>query len=235
MEWIIALVLGISPALVWLFFFLQEDNHPEPKGMIAMTFIAGGVSAFVALFLEAISEQFFKQSLVLTLPHLLNENVVPYLAFGLIEEGMKFLLVFLAVRKSVHFDEPVDAMVYMITGALGFATVENLFLVYSSGQGDMFGLMILRFIGATLLHALGSGIIGHYWARGIKFRLEAKFVFAGIIMASLFHAIFNILTLQFNDFLVYPIAFLALVGFFVLYDFEELKKLDELEKPKPVV
>src|SRR3989344_7166286 len=125
-------------------------------------------------------------------------------------------------------------MVYMITGALGFATVENLFLVYSSGGDDVFSLMLLRFVGATLLHALGSGIIGHYWARGIKFKLEGKFVLAGAVMATLFHAVFNILVLRFDDYLIYPIAFLVLIGFFVLYDFEELKKLDELEPlPQP--
>ncbi|OGM90279.1 hypothetical protein A2755_03755 [Candidatus Wolfebacteria bacterium RIFCSPHIGHO2_01_FULL_48_22] len=231
MEWVVALALGILPGLVWLVFFLREDDHPEPKTMILKVFVAGGVSAIVALLLQALTETFFKQTLVLTLPQLVEENVVPYLAFSLIEEGIKFLLVFLVVRKSVDFDEPVDAMVYMITGALGFATVENLFLAYSSGGDDLFSLMLLRFVGATLLHALGSGIIGHYWARGIKFNLEAKFIVAGVVMATLFHAVFNILVLRFNNLLVYPISFLVLIGFFVLYDFEELKKLDEL-KPK---
>ncbi len=197
--------------------------------MIGKTFLAGGVSAIVALLLQASTESFFKEVLFLNLPQLVEENVVPYLAFALIEEGVKFLLVYLVVRRSINFDEPVDAMVYMITGALGFATVENLFLVYSSGGDDLFTLMLLRFVGATLLHALGSGIIGHYWARGIKFKMEAKFVVAGIVMATLFHAVFNILVLQFNNLLVYPISFLVLIGFFVLYDFEELKKLDEFE------
>jgi RsiW-degrading membrane proteinase PrsW (M82 family) len=229
MQWPIALLLGIAPGLIWLFFFLRQDNRPEPKSMILATFLAGAFSAMVALFLQAAGETFFKESISFILPGLLEENMVPYLAFALIEEGAKFLLVYLVVRRSKYFDEPVDAMVYMITGALGFATLENIFLAYSNGGDGLFGLMLLRFIGATLLHALGSGIIGHYWARGIKFKMEAKFVFAGILMATLFHAIFNVLVLHFSDYLVYPIAFLVLIGFFVLYDFEELKKLDELK------
>lgn len=230
MQWVIAFILGILPGFVWLVFFLRQDNHPEPKSMIAKVFVAGGVSALMALLLQALTETFFKQTVVFNLPQLLEENIMPYIAFALIEEGVKFLLVYLVVRKSPYFNEPVDAMVYMITGALGFATIENLFLVYSSGVGDVFTLVLLRFVGATLLHALGSGIIGHYWARGIKFRLETKFLVAGIVMATLFHAIFNILVLRFSNYLVYPIAFLVLIGFFVLYDFEELKKLEEFKE-----
>lgn len=229
MELFIALILGILPGLVWLFFFLREDDRPEPKSMIGRTFFAGGVAAITALVIEAWGDSFFKNTLILTLPHLLEENIVPYLAFSLIEEGVKFLLVYLVVRRSRFFDEPVDAMVYMIVGALGFATAENMFLAYSNAGGDVFTLMLLRFVGATLLHALSSGIIGHYWARGIKFGLEGKFVVAGVVMATLFHALFNILVLQFDDYLVYPLALLVLIGFFVLYDFEELKKLEEFK------
>jgi len=83
----------------------------------------------------------------------------------------------------------------------------------------------LRFVGATLLHALSSAIVGHYWARGIRFNIEGKFIFAGLVLASIFHIIFNYLVSEFNNFLVYPTAFLAILGFFVLYDFEELKKM----------
>lgn len=225
MNVFLGLLLGFAPSLVWLAFFLKEDAHPEPKKMIAKAYIFGGLSVFVALALELFFHPYL-QNIIITLPRLIEDNISIFVVFGFIEEIVKFSFVYLLVRKSPYFDEPIDAMVYMITGALGFAAAENIFLVFS-GQSDLFSMILLRFIGATLLHALSSAIIGHYWARGIKFRMETKLIFAGIILASIFHIFFNFLVFKFNNLLIYPTAFLILLGFFVLYDFEELRKMEE--------
>lgn len=229
MNLILALLLGLLPGLIWLLFFLREDEHPEPKKMIAGAFMVGGISAFLALGLE-ISASGLLERIVITLPRIFEQNISVFAGFAIIEEVIKFLLVFAFIRKSKYFDEPIDAMIYMMTGALGFATIENIVIAYQNGISDAAGLILVRFVGATLLHALASGIIGHYWARGLVFKAEAKFLAAGLLMASLFHTLFNILVTKFSDYLVYPLAFLMLIGFFVLYDFEELKKLGAMQK-----
>lgn len=224
MEVFLALALGFAPSLIWLAFFLREDDHPEPRRMIAKAYIWGGLSSFAALLFELLTNGFL-QNLSFRLPLLIEGNVSVFLGFAIIEEVVKFVFIYVLVRKSPAFDEPVDAMIYMITGALGFAAAENIFLVFSGSNADIFGVIILRFIGATLLHALSSAIVGHHWARGIKYHMEAKLVFAGLILASVFHAFFNLLVSKFDNVLIYPTAFLVLIGFFVLYDFEELKRM----------
>lgn len=226
MNFVLILLLGFIPSLVWLAFFLKEDEHPEPKRMIAKVYIVGGISAFVALFLEV----FLKgplESLTISLPRIIQDNLSVFIGFAVVEELIKFAFVYFAVRKSPDFDEPIDAMIYMVTGALGFATAENVFLVFSQGGGDIFGLVVLRFIGATLLHALSSAILGHFWAKGFKYRLGVRPIVIGLVMASLVHFLFNYFIFKFNDVLVYPVIFLVLIGFIVLYDFEELKKMGE--------
>lgn len=234
MDIAIALALGLLPGLVWLIFFLREDVHPEPAKMIAFTYVCGAMSALGALVLQLASERALGAT-VITLPRLFEDNISPFVAFAFIEECVKFIFVYAAVRKSKYFDEPIDAMIYMVTGALGFATVENVLLVFTArGTSEMFSIILLRFIGATLVHALGSGIIGHYWARGIKFRMEGKFVVAGVFLASVFHAVFNMLIVKFDDLLIYPTAFLMFAGFFVLYDFEDLKKIEEIAPEVPL-
>ena len=225
MSVFIALILGFIPSIAWLAFFLKEDTHPEPRKMIARAFLFGGMSALISLGLEMAFNGLLS-NVVITLPHLIEENISVFIGFALIEEAVKFVLVYLAVRKSPYFDEPIDAMIYMVTGALGFAMAENFFIAYSGREQDILSLIVLRFIGATLLHALASGIIGHYWARGIKFKMEGKMIVAGVVLATAFHAAFNYLVFKFNDYLVYPTLFLIFVGFFVLYDFEELKKME---------
>ncbi|HEY5383095.1 MAG TPA: PrsW family glutamic-type intramembrane protease, partial [Candidatus Paceibacterota bacterium] len=98
--------------------------------------------------------------------------------------------------RSYVFDEPLDAVIYMVTAALGFAAVENaLFLFGSLQQGALHGVVTgdLRFIGATLLHTLSSSLIGislalsFYKSSGLR-RLYAL---GGVILATALHTLFN--------------------------------------------
>jgi len=231
---VLEIILAFLPGLVWLFFFLQEDINHDPKRMIAKVFFAGMLSAIAALFIEMMSHNWLA-AVTLTLPRIIEDNVGIFVGFAFIEELMKFIFVYAIVRRSRYFDEPLDAMIYLVTGALGFATAENLFLVFSSQNiQDAFAVIVLRFIGATLLHALASGVMGHHWALGIKYKLEGRAILVGLAFATSIHAIFNYFIFKYNDVLVYPTAFLFLMGFFVLYDFEELKKIEEVAGPLPI-
>lgn len=219
---LLAILLGFVPSLLWLVFFLKEDVHSEPKKMVTAVYIWGGVSALLALILEYASES-FANSFYIELPRLFNLNITPFLLFAIIEEASKFLFVFIIVGKSKYFNEPIDAMVYTATGALGFASVENFLLVLSNGMNGIFSIVLLRFIGATLLHALASTAVGYYWAKGKKYGKSGRFILAGLIMAVFIHFVFNLLVWKFSDLLIYPIAFLAIIGFFIMFDFEELR------------
>ena len=76
------------------------------------------------------------------------------LVWAAIEELVKFSAISLVALRSVYFDEPVDALIYMITVALGFAAIENsLFLLAPLLDGDLTGSLLtgnLRYMGATL-------------------------------------------------------------------------------------
>ena len=153
-----------------------------------------------------------------------------FFAFGFIEEILKFLAAYLVVRKSRFFDEPIDAMIYMITAALGFAMVENIAVALNASNiQEAIGAMTLRFVGATLLHALTSGIVGYYWAKGIIAKNTGRgslslVIVKGLIIASLLHMIFNYLILISKEqILIYPTIFLIIIALFIFWDFERLK------------
>lgn len=231
---VLEIVLAFLPGLVWLFFFLQEDINHDPKRMIAKVFFAGMLSAIAALLIE-IGAHDWLSSVTLNIPRIIEDNLSIFVGFAFIEELIKFVFVYALVRRSRYFDEPLDGMIYLVTGALGFATAENLFLVFSSRNlQDAFTVIILRFIGATLLHALASGVMGHHWALGIKYKIEGRAILVGLALATAIHAAFNYFIFKYSDLLVYPTVFLFLLGFFVLYDFEELKKIEEVEGPLPI-
>jgi len=230
----IAIIVGLLPGLAWLYFYLREDCHPEPKKLIALTFFSGALitvfafviqkffGCFVFSYCGGILENFVQEK-----PEFLGFGLLTFLA--LVEEVLKFGAAYMIVHKSEFFDEPIDAMIYMVVAALGFATIENLGVVgtYFSdssdvGFGAIAGTISLRFVGATLLHALSSGLVGYYWAKTIREFGLKRFLFLGLVLATILHAIFNYVIIT-NEGIAYSIILLVTAGFFILNDFEKLK------------
>ena len=116
------------------------------------------------------------------------------------EEVVKLLAVYYLVIHIPEFDKPVDAMIYLITGALGFAAVENILVIYRNipdGVSLTIRILALRTIGATLLHALSSAIVGYFLALAwFHEPHRRKLLWFGIGAATLFHFSFNILLLN---------------------------------------
>ncbi len=221
---IFAIILGLIPSFAWLIFFLREDAHPEPKKMIIKVFLAG---ALISL-LTAIFQIYFQK--ILNVFNFVQYTVVSFLILATIEEAFKFLAAYASAGGSKYFDEPMDAMIYMVTASLGFAAAENIFVVldaiFNNGAAiqGIFGIIVFRFVGATLLHALSSSIVGYFWAKGIILVVHRpQFIIYGLLMASLLHGIFNYLILLFNAALIYPTVFLIIIALFVFWDFEKLK------------
>jgi len=98
--------------------------------------------------------------------------VYSLIVIALVEEVVKFLMTRLMLFKNKVFDEPIDAMIYLIVIALGFAFFENFLVVFDNYLNEIalletIGVLVYRFIGANLLHVVSSGIIGFYWAKAI--------------------------------------------------------------------
>ena len=147
-----------------------------------------------------------------------------------VEEAVKFYAVRSIVLNNPLFDEPVDAMIYMIAAALGFAAIENTLIVFQTtpdGIATTINTLILRFIGATLLHALSSGLLGYFLAVSWFFRHHRKkLFFIGIIIATLFHFTFNTIIFAFSGellALLYTTSLLLGMAFLVSILFDKLK------------
>lgn len=225
LNFIVVLLFAFLPSILWLIFFLKEDRHPEPKKLIIFTFCAGALMSVPVLALQLVFQKFIAQPL----------HALVFLVFGLalIEELFKFFAAYWSVNKEPAFDEPVDAMIYTIVAALGFATIENIFIM-----GDKIYYLTLnnilvsvstvgfRFIGATLLHGLAAAFTGYYWALGRKTGKVGSYLVIGLSIATLTHFIFNYLIYQFeNVSLLYPSIFLVFVAIFIFKDFSRIKSV----------
>jgi RsiW-degrading membrane proteinase PrsW (M82 family) len=204
-------LLGLLPSLIWLVFFLLEDRiNPEPKRMIAKVFLAGSVSALFA----AVPQLFIKLSII-PLIKIDDFSVAAFVIFALIEELVKFAAVYIVICNEECFDEPIDAMIYMITAALGFAALENILYIAGARSDLIIESISMRFVGATLLHAIASGLIGYFWMR--------KKIITGIIVATLLHTGFNVLVLHSNSTPIYATSILIFASFFLFDDFDIMK------------
>ncbi len=214
-------ILGILPGFAWLLFYLKDDMNPEPKKLIALTFVNGAGIAFLALAVQLGLKSIFDQIGVAEM------SIVWLVTFAASEEFLKFWAAYAAVHNQPEFDEPIDAMIYTVTAALGFATVENIAILSGGGAAgfylqNTFHIVTFRFLGATLLHTLASGVLGYHWALGIRRFKSGYTIFVGLIAATFLHGTFNYLVIHFGE-KGFSIIFLVVAAFFVLADFEKLK------------
>ena len=218
---IIALVFGLLPGFAWLVFYLGEADHPEPKRLIMFTFTVGMAFGFFTVAIENIFSGWATGIGVQEL------SLLSLFGLAVIEEVMKFAAAHFAINRNPGFTEPVDAMIYMIVAALGFATLENIGAIagltpQAALLPAVFETVSLRFVGATLLHTLTSGVVGYYWALGIVKGKVPLYLVIGLAIAAILHTTFNYLILTYGG-TVYSVVLLIIVGFFVLNDFEILK------------
>ncbi len=186
-EFIYAATAGLVPSLVWLFFWTREDHEqPEPKSLLAGCFLAGMLAVLFAI----PAERFVAD--------MLSDPSWRYTLWAAIEEILKFTAVAAVALHARSNDEPIDAMIYCIAVALGFAALENIFFIMQPlSGGDLAAGIVtgnMRFIGATLVHTVSSAFIGfalgEAYYRG--WLAKASLLVVGLIAAIAIHASFNI-------------------------------------------
>lgn len=248
--WLPYILLGITPGIIWMFYYLREDKkNPEPKGKILQIFLWGMLATIPAICIEIALNCAFGYSCSATAEGsslyfnpLLANTIIYNLIFvfaitAITEEACKYMVVQSQVLKNIEFDEPVDAMIYCIVGALGFASAENILFTLTSGNNP-FPVVTVRFFTAVLIHALTGGIIGYYIGKvkleqmkqsqfmpGIKSTRKSFWsLLTGIIIAIALHGIYNFLVLQnTNASMLEIIALIMTTAFLVSLGFDKLK------------
>jgi protease PrsW len=219
---IYAFLGGVLPAIFWLLFWLREDNkRPEPKGRIIETFIAGmAVVLLVLPFQRAVSDVF---------PDL---GFVPFLLWATIEEVFKFMAVYVVAVRSRDDDEPIDGVIYMITGALGFAALENFLFIWNPLLEQNVTVALLtggtRFLGASLLHTVASGALGIGLALSYFKNHSKKILYStiGIFVATSIHTGFNMLLISgIESARLWAFVSVWILGVFLLLAFERVKAI----------
>jgi RsiW-degrading membrane proteinase PrsW (M82 family) len=217
----IGILGGMLPAVLWLFFWLREDSEkPEPRGLLFFTFLIGMASVILIVPFEQIARDHFRD--------------MPYLTviWAALEEMIKYFVVLVVAMRSRFLDEPIDYPIYFITAALGFAALENtLFLIHPLTTADTTVSLLtgsLRFLGANLLHATSSSIVGISLGLAYYKGWFAKKVhlWIGLLTAITLHSIFNFFIIHNDGKSFFGIfGFLWIVTIITMLMFEKLRRM----------
>ena len=250
MPYFFLLFFALAPSVIWLLFYLRKDAHPESNSTVLKIFFLGAASAIAAAFTEYIIAGALNN--VANLDKAIFAFLYWFLAIAMVEEFFKYLVVSSQIFRSEHLDEPLDLMLYMIISALGFAALENVLIFFSLKTPLDFwqgaAVSIFRFLGATLLHALASGLFGYFLVvRFYEAKRKLRYFFAGLFSAVVFHGLFNLSIanpkLMYKSFggiinengvfkFIIPIIILSSLAFFVSYGFKKVKNFKGICKIK---
>ncbi len=227
---LIGVGIGFLPSVIWALFWLREDPHPEPKRILLKAFFYGMLAVPFAIMLELwfVNSMGFASITDIIESHLTGTLIIVLILWAAVEEILKFAF---GTRELAQKDddEPVDPVIYMVTTALGFAALENVLFImsplFSGDFADVAAAAQMRFMGATLLHILCSGIIG--LAIGATF-YKNKFiklltVTLAVCGAIALHAAFNVFIMLYEPriFSVFAVMWVLIIVF--ILSIEKLK------------
>ncbi len=177
------LALAFAPGVFWLWYFYKKDKlEPEPLHLIRNSFLWGAALVIPAALIE---QPFLSRSEVLA-----TVIVAP-----VVEELCKFLVVWMTVYRNREFDEPMDGVVYAAATALGFASLENLFYLFSYREhaGPFVAVVVMRAFLSVPAHALFSSMWGYSlgFAKFADEKAARRLILSGLLLAIGLHAAFN--------------------------------------------
>ncbi len=189
---------------------------------------------FVQIGLTLLMEKF-------QIPPFIYDFLYWFVIIAFTEEVFKYLVLRYCVINNSEFDEALDTMLYMIIAALGFAALENTLYLFTPAENMKFSevlnrtliISFVRFIGATFLHTLCSGLFGYFLAISFKeTKNRIKIALIGLFSASLLHGLYDFSIMTFEPPFQLSVPAMVLVGLaiFMIWAFNRIKKVKNICK-----
>jgi len=157
---IIYAVLAVLPALLLMTWLYTRDKlHPEPKRAVYRLFLLGAGIVLPAGLLE----RSLLNSTWMSDNRWTTNLAIAFFVAGMVEEFLKAAIVERGALQKGLMKTPIDCIVYSGAVALGFAMVENILYVTSSG----FSTALLRSVTAVPAHFMFGIIMGSAFANAV--------------------------------------------------------------------
>jgi len=185
MEILFLLALALAPGIaISIYIYLKDKHEREPITLLLVSFIYGGLSTIVTLFIS------WPLDAILSFN---DENVVhmfgkAFFKVAFVEELSKFIFIRFILYNNKNFNEPFDGIIYACMVGMGFATLENILYVFNYG----FVTGVLRMFTAVPAHATFAILMGYYLGKA-KFTHSKEFFYAviALLVATGFHGAYD--------------------------------------------
>lgn len=176
---------ALAPSIALLsYIYLKDRYESEPLKLIIKMFIMGVLLVFPAYVFEHMLQQGMGSSFL--------TNIV---SISVIEEFLKWFVIYFMIYKHVEFNEPYDGVVYSVSVAIGFATIENIGYLIFNQYSPAYAL--LRSLLPVTSHAIFGIIMGYYLGLAKFYINKEKFYLVqSFLLPVVFHILYNLILYQ---------------------------------------
>ena len=211
--------LALIPVVgLLIFIYFNDKKEKEPFGLLVALFFAGVGSIVSAVILELIGAAIL--GVVFPTESVIKGVLDAMLIVAPAEELGKFLVLRLITWKNKNFNYSYDAIVYAVFVSLGFAALENITYVFSSGIGTAF----LRMFTAVPGHACFAVFMGFFYSKAKYASLTNKkgactgFTALAMIIPIIVHGIYDAILMgggASDEVILTGISFVIWIGFVI--------------------
>ncbi len=214
MEILQLLYLAAGPGIaIGVYLYFSDKWEPEPKHLVALSFLLGGLACLPSHYFEGKFLEFFGwQDIFSDGSHSLWKTTF-YAFFGvaLAEELCKFLFLKGFIYDHREFSEPFDGIVYGGVLGCGFATVENLLYILPGG----YEVGIMRLLTAVPGHAFDGVILGYFMGKARFCANPVQNLTAGLVLVIVLHGLYDTAAFSNGAGAIYLVFAIVVLGIYL--------------------
>jgi RsiW-degrading membrane proteinase PrsW (M82 family) len=184
LRWLLGSIL---PAALFAVLVYRADERREPPWLVVLTFVLGAVAALAALLLTSRAAALTGLDMRVSAAGESGALVFLFLVVAPTQEAGKVAAAWPAFL-SKHFDEPYDGVVYSAAAALGFAAVENGFVLHSHPTG---AIWIARALLALPAHVFFACLWGYALGRAKQSKVAIPIFPPAFVLAIAAHGLYQ--------------------------------------------
>lgn len=222
------ITLAILPSLIIaILLYLSDKKEREPIGELIKAFFLGIVSIIITL---GVSYIFDITKIDVDNLDMMGLAIYSFISIALIEETSKWLMAHIFVRKNHNFNYMYDGIMYFSYVSLGFATVENILYIASSGLQAA----LVRSVTTVPAHVFFAMASGYYYTLAVKEKfknnnqLKIRYYILSIIMPIFLHGFFDFCLLTKNY--MFLLVFLVFVVSLYIISIGNARKVEKNDR-----
>jgi RsiW-degrading membrane proteinase PrsW (M82 family) len=184
LRWLLPATL---PAVLFAVLVHRSDERREPAWLVIITFALGAIAALVALVIVGRAAALTGLDVRVSAAGESGALVFLFFVVAPAQEAGKVAAAWPAFL-SKHFDEPYDGVVYASASSLGFAAVENGYVLHAHPTG---GIWIARALLALPAHVFFACLWGYALGRAKRVKTRVPIFPPAFLAAIVAHGLYS--------------------------------------------